>query len=83
MISILEYLDNDVKELLGIYVMENEYLKIFFISMLPITELRLTIPIGLLEYNLNWFYVFAISVLGNFIVCIPLVYLLRFIETIF
>ena len=63
--------------------MANEYLKIFFLSMLPITELRLTVPIGLLDYDLSWFYVFIICIAGNFIICIPILYLMQYVEKIF
>ena len=60
--------------------MENEYIKLFLLSMLPITELRLSVPIGLIEYRLDWLYVFIVSVAGNFIVCIPILYLFRYLE---
>ena len=61
----------------------DEYINIFFYSMLPITELRLSIPIGLLEYNMNWTHVFLISIAGNFIVCVPIVYFFKYIEKLF
>ena len=67
---------------LKFYVMD-EYINIFFYSMLPITELRLSIPIGLLEYNMNWIHVFLISIAGNFIVCVPIVYFFKYIEKLF
>ena len=60
--------------------MENEYIKLFLLSMLPITELRLSVPIGLIEYRLDWLYVFIVSVAGNFIVCIPILYLFKYLE---
>jgi len=41
------------------------YLKVFFLSMLPIGELRLAIPLGIFYYHLNWFYVFISAFLGN------------------
>ena len=62
--------------------MENEYIKLFLLSMLPITELRLSVPIGLIEYKLNWISVFAISVAGNFIICIPILYLFKYFENL-
>jgi uncharacterized membrane protein len=52
-------------------------LHIFLLSMTPIGELRVAIPVGLVAYNLNWFYVFVISVLGNLV---PVVLLLMFLE---
>ena len=45
--------------------------------MLPITELRLTVPLGVLKYDLNWAAVIFISILGNFLICIPIVNLLK------
>ena len=62
--------------------MENEYIKLFLLSMLPITELRLSVPIGLIEYKLNWISVFGISVAGNFIICIPILYLFKYFENL-
>ena len=62
--------------------MENEYLEIFLISMLPITELRLSVPIGVACYDLNWLFVCLAAVLGNFLVCIPIVYLFSYFEPI-
>ncbi len=50
--------------------------------MLPITELRATIPYGILQYNIEWGLVFAICVLGNFLVCIPLIYFLTYFDQI-
>ena len=55
----------------------NKYLSIFFYSMLPITELRLTVPLGILKYDLNWIWVVFISILGNFLICIPILTLLK------
>ena len=45
--------------------------------MLPITELRLTVPLGILKYDLNWIWVVFISILGNFLICIPILTLLK------
>ncbi len=63
--------------------MDNKYLSVFFYSMLPITELRLTIPLGLIEYDLLWIHVFFISIIGNFLICIPIVYLFKYIDKLF
>ena len=62
--------------------MENDYLEIFLISMLPITELRLSIPLGVTCYDLNWLYTFLSAILGNFLVCVPIIYLLSYFEPI-
>tara|TARA_Y100000768_G_scaffold299150_1_gene232877 strand:- start:1968 stop:2414 length:447 start_codon:yes stop_codon:yes gene_type:complete len=45
--------------------------------MLPITELRLTVPLGVLKYDLDWPIVALISILGNFLICIPIITLLK------
>lgn len=37
----------------------------FFMAMLPITELRASIPIAILKYNLSPWTAFSLSVLGN------------------
>ncbi len=47
--------------------------------MTPIGEIRVAIPVGLMVYNLNWFYVFFISVLGNLV---PVIFLLLLLEKI-
>lgn len=62
--------------------MENEYLEIFLISMLPVTELRLSVPLGISCYELNWLYVYVVAILGNFLICIPIVYFFSYFESI-
>ena len=62
--------------------MENEYLETFLISMLPITELRLSVPLGITCYELYWLYVSLIAILGNFLICIPIVYFFSYFESI-
>ncbi|MGC9031162.1 MAG: COG2426 family protein [Minisyncoccia bacterium] len=42
-------------------------LYIFLLSLTPISELRLSIPFGILHYKLNPFLVFFVSVIGNLI----------------
>ena len=49
-----------------------EYLKIMILSMVPVTELRGAIPIGI-ALDLNPIGVYIASVLGSTIVAIPLV----------
>ena len=60
--------------------MENKYLEIFFLSMAPITELRLSIPLGVIEHSIDWLSVFIICILGNFIICIPILYTLNYFD---
>ena len=44
----------------------NPYMIPFIISMLPIVELRLAIPFGILIQKLVWYKVVIVSILGNF-----------------
>ncbi len=52
----------------------NPYLVLFFLSMMPITELRLTIPIGIILFKLNIFVVFLICVASNMLIGFFLIY---------
>ena len=54
-------------------------LKTFLIAMLPIGELRASIPIALGTYQLSVWSAFIISVLGNLV---PVIFLLLFLEKI-
>jgi len=56
-----------------------EIIKTFLLAMTPVGELRLSLPIALTIYNLNWFWAFFISVLGNLA---PIVFLLLFLEPV-
>ena len=53
-----------------------EYLKLFFLSMIPIVELRGAIPIGI-AMNLNPVYLYIICVIGSSIVSAPVVLMFR------
>ncbi|MEF9991953.1 MAG: small multi-drug export protein [Romboutsia sp.] len=55
-----------------------EYLKIMLLSMVPITELRGAIPIGI-ALNLNPTLVYIVSVIGSTLVAIPLILTFRHI----
>ena len=44
-----------------------EYICTFLLSMTPIGELRLSIPVGIETYGLPWYGVFPISVIGNLV----------------
>lgn len=61
-----------------------EYLKIMLLSMVPFTELRGAIPIGL-AMDLNPIGVYIVSVIGSTIVSVPLVltfrHILHFLKT--
>lgn len=55
---------------------ENDILTIFVSSMLPITELRGALPIALLHYKMDFLTAYIVSVLGNFLPIILIIYLL-------
>ncbi len=48
----------------------------FLMAMIPIGELRLAIPVGIVVYGLNEFLVYFVSVVGNIV---PVVFLLLFL----
>lgn len=52
-------------------------LTVFFLSMLPITELRGSIPYGIGILKMHWFAVFVWSVLGNIV---PVFFLLKLFD---
>jgi len=51
----------------------------FLLSMMPIGELRLAIPIGILVYHLDVVAVFFVSIVGNLL---PTIFLLFFLKKI-
>ena len=53
-----------------------EYIKLFFLSMVPIIELRGAVPLGI-AMDLNPVYVYITSVIGSSIVAVPVVLLFR------
>lgn len=57
-------------------VLENEHLKIIIMSMLPITELRASIPWGIKFYSLSVFEIVLLSLLGNILIGILVLYAL-------
>ena len=52
------------------------YIYILFVSMLPITELRFSIPYGILVLELSGLYVVIISILGNIFIGIVVIYII-------
>ena len=54
-----------------------DLLQVFLLSMTPIGELRLAIPIGIAVYHLSPVSVFFISVVGNLIPAILILFLLK------
>ena len=57
-------------------IVTNESLKIFILSMLPITELRFSIPYGILRYDLPIMNVVFISIIGNIVIGIIVIYII-------
>jgi uncharacterized membrane protein len=49
---------------------------VFFISMIPVTELRASIPIGIEVYGMTVWKVWLIAVVGDFIPAVFILYLL-------
>ena len=74
-------LDNTV-EILSQYV-GNPYLLIILISMIPVIESRGSIPYGILVLNLPWYNVVIVSIIANFLITIPIIYLLEPISIYF
>ena len=68
-----------LSETLSIFY-SNPYFVPFIISMLPIAELRLAIPYGLLIQNLHLDKIILVSIAGNFIVTIPIFLLLKYVS---
>jgi len=45
---------------------------LFFVSWIPTLELRASIPLGILGYKLPWLEVFALCVMANALLALPL-----------
>ena len=71
-------------EVLGILMdfFTNKPLIVFLASMAPILELRGSIPFAIVFFDMNWFHAFILSVAGNFLICIPLLYFLDIFKVI-
>lgn len=57
-------------------MLENSLLKIFISSMLPITELRGALPLALLHYRIDFLTAYFITVIGNMVPVVFIVFLL-------
>ncbi len=58
-----------------------EPLLIFILSIAPITELRLSIPYGILFTDLDWKTVYIISIIGNIMIGIFVLFILPYMIT--
>ena len=56
--------------------MMTDYINIFLISMIPIGELRFSIPYGILGLSLIPLYVVLFSILGNILIGILVIYII-------
>lgn len=54
-----------------------DLLQVFLLSMTPIGELRLAIPMGVAVYHLPVMYVFFVSIIGNLVPAIILLFFLK------
>jgi len=52
-------------------------LQVFLLSMLPLTEIRLALPLALTIYHLDYLIAYFLTVIGNLI---PVVFLLLFLK---
>jgi len=57
----------------------SDILQVFLLSMTPIGELRLAIPVGIAVYHINATSVFFVSVIGNLV---PAIFLLFFLKKV-
>jgi len=55
----------------------SSYLAVFFTAMTPIGELRASIPLALGVYNMNILLAYAISIAGNIIPAIAIIWILE------
>ena len=54
----------------------NESIKIFILSMLPIAELRLSIPYGIFSTDLPVHEIVLVSIMGNILIGLLIIYLI-------
>ena len=54
----------------------NENVKIFILSMLPITELRFSIPYGILMYDIPIINTVVLSIIGNILIGVLIIYII-------
>jgi uncharacterized membrane protein len=54
-------------------------IKTFLLAMTPIGELRIALPMGIIFYQLNWVVAYVVSVIGNIV---PVILLLYFLDPV-
>jgi uncharacterized membrane protein len=60
-----------------------DFLKIIWFAMLPIFELRLALPLAYFKYGFNIYESIGLSVLGNILPLLPILYFLNFVVKFF
>lgn len=55
-------------------------LLVFLIAMSPLVELRGAIPIAITVYHFTWFKAFIISVIGNSLIILPVMFFLEYLS---
>tara|TARA_A100001011_G_C14306905_1_gene843587 strand:+ start:2328 stop:2816 length:489 start_codon:yes stop_codon:yes gene_type:complete len=58
----------------------NKYIITFFLSMAPISELRLSLPLAIIKYDIYWLNAVIICIIGNFLICVPILYMISSFE---
>ncbi|MCR4280635.1 MAG: small multi-drug export protein [Candidatus Komeilibacteria bacterium] len=56
-----------------LFLLLQPYLKIFWLAMLPATELRAAIPLGLIAWQLDPWLTYFVAIIGNFIPALVLI----------
>ncbi|NQT71666.1 MAG: small multi-drug export protein [Chloroflexi bacterium] len=54
-----------------------DFLWMFFSSAAPLTELRLSLPLAIVDHNIQWYYAFPVCFAGNLL---PVPFLLLFLD---
>lgn len=58
-------------------------IQVFLLSMTPVGELRLSIPFGILIWQINWVLVFFVSIIGNIIPAVLILLLFKKLSSFF
>lgn len=64
------------------FIILKPYLLSFWLSMLPVTELRATVPWIMLTYGDHWFGLVVVAIIGNIIPAIFILWGLSYIDRI-
>lgn len=67
-------------DIVALFAEMNKLWAVFWLSMIPLTEMQVSIPVGLAVYSLPWWQVFVVAIVGNMIPGIFIVYVLPLIH---